>query len=215
MATLPLSITYPFVKTLFNASKTAYTPELIVSRGTQYGENFWFDRLEVWRNAYLLNYVPQYIIDARSRRRTTSEYGDYGHIDVARATKQIADGGTKITIGSNGEIQGLGAHWEMWMLAQGGMSPMDVLRAATINGAAYLGMDKEIGSLEVGKLADMVILNDNPLDDIRNSEKIKYVMINGRLYDTESMNEIGNREKPRLHFWWQMSHGMISLQDGE
>jgi Tol biopolymer transport system component len=212
---LPVWPLYKDVKTLFNASKTAYTPELIVSRGTQYGENFWFDRLEVWRNAYLLNYVPQYIIDARSRRRTTSEYGDYGHIDVARATKQIADGGTKITIGSNGEIQGLGAHWEMWMLAQGGMSPMDVLRAATINGAAYLGMDKEVGSLEVGKLADMVILNDNPLDDIRNSEKIKYVMINGRLYDTESMNEIGNREKPRLHFWWQMSHGMISLQDGE
>ena len=212
---IPVWPIYKDVKTLFNASKTTYTPELIVSQGTQYGENYWFDRLEVWKNEYLLNFVPQYLIDACSRRRTTSEYGDYGHIDIARATKQLADGGTRVNIGSNGEIQGLGAHWEMWMLAQGGMPPMEAIRAATMNGAIYLGMEKEIGSLEVGKLADMVIMNDNPLDDIRNSEKIKYVMINGRLYDTGSMNEIGNREKPRLNFWWQMSRGMISLQDGE
>ena len=212
---LPVWPLYKDVNTLFSAGKTTYIPELIVSRGTQYGENFWFDRLEVWRNDYLLSYTPQYLIDARSRRRSTSEYGDYGHIDIARAVKQLADGGTKINIGSGGALQGLGTHWEMWMLAQGGMSPMDILHAATINGAACLGMDKETGSLEVGKLADLVILNDNPLDDIRNSEKINYVMINGRLYDTGSMNEIGNREKPRLHFWWQMSKGMISLQDGE
>jgi adenine deaminase len=93
------------------------------------------------------------------------------------------------------------------MLTQGGMSPMQAIRCATMNGAAYLGMDKEIGSLENGKLADLIVLNDNPLDDIHNSQKIKYVMANGRLYDADSMNEIGNREKPRLRFWWQMNHG--------
>jgi adenine deaminase len=96
------------------------------------------------------------------------------------------------------------------MLAQGGMTPLQAIRCATINGAAYLGMDKEIGSLEPGKLADLVIMNESPLDDIRNSEKIKYVMVNGRLYDSDSMNEIGNRDKPRLHFWWQMTHGDMS-----
>lgn len=212
---LPVWPVYKDIKSLWNASRTAYTPELTVSQGTQYGENYWYDRLEVWRNEYLLNYTPQGLIDARSRRRTTSEYGDYGHINIAKQVKQLADGGTRINVGSNGELQGLGAHWEMWMLAQGGMSPMEVIRCSTMDGAAYLGMDKEIGSIEVGKLADLVILNDNPLDDIRNSEKIKYVMINGRLYDSESMNEIGNREKPRLHFWWQMSRGsMINLPDG-
>lgn len=204
---IPVVPVYKDVKALWNASKTAYTPTLIVCYGGQFGENYWYDRTEVWKNEHLLNFTPQSIVDARSRRRTTSEYGDYGHIEVSKYVKQIGDGGTKINLGAHGQLQGLGAHWELWMLAQGGMSPMQALHCATINGAAYLGMDKEIGSLENGKLADLIVLNDNPLDDIRNSQKIKYVMANGRLYDADSMNEIGNREKPRLRFWWQMNRG--------
>ena len=93
------------------------------------------------------------------------------------------------------------------MLAQGGMTPLQVIRSATINGAAYLGMDKEIGSLEKGKLADLVIMNQNPLDDIRNSDNIKYVMVNGRLYDADTMNETTTGGRLRLPFWWQQSHG--------
>lgn len=209
---IPVWPLYKDVKTLWNSSKSGYTPTLIVSFGTQFGENFWYDRTEVWKNERLLSYTPQSIIDARSRRRNTSEYGDYGHIEVSKYVKQIAAGGTKINLGSHGQLQGLGAHWELWMLAQGGMTPLQAIRCATINGASYLGMDKEIGSLESGKLADLVILNENPLVDIRNSEKIKYVMVNGRLYDADSMNEIGNREKPRLRFWWQLNRGEMTNQ---
>ncbi len=209
---IPVWPVYKDVKTFWNGSKTAYTPTLIVSYGSQFGENFWYDRTEVWKNERLLNFTPQFIIDARSRRRTTAEYGDYGHIEVSKAVKQINDGGTKVNLGAHGQIQGLGAHWELWMLTQGGMSPLQAIRCATINGASYLGMDKEIGSLEVGKLADMVILNDNPLVDIHNSEKINYVMVNGRLYDAYSMNELGNREKARLPFWWQQPHSDVSNQ---
>ena len=209
---IPVWPVYKDVKLLWNNSKSGYTPTLIVSYGTQFGENYWYDRLEVWKNEHLLNFVPQYIVDARSRRRTESEYGDYGHIEISKYVKQISDGGTKVNLGSHGQLQGYGAHWELWMLAQGGMAPLDAIRCATINGASYLGMEKEIGSLEIGKLADLIVLNANPLEDIRNSEKIKYVMVNGRLYDSESMNEIGNNPKPRMHFWWQMTRGdMISL----
>ncbi|MFD0749523.1 amidohydrolase family protein [Mucilaginibacter calamicampi] len=204
---IPVWPVYKDVKSLWNASKTGYTPTLIVAYGTQFGENYWYDRTEVWKNDRLLNNVPPSIVDARSRRRGTAEYGDYGHIEVSKYVKQISDGGTKINLGSHGQLQGLGAHWELWMLAQGGMSPMQVLRSATINGAAYLGMDKEIGSLEKGKLADLVILNQNPLDDIRNSDNIKYVMVNGRLYDAETMNETGSGNKLRMNFWWQQGHG--------
>ncbi|MCD8739395.1 amidohydrolase family protein [Mucilaginibacter roseus] len=210
---IPVYPVYKDVRSLWNATKVGYTPTLIVSYGTQFGENFWYDRTEVWKNDRLISFTPPSMVDARSRRRTTSEYGDYGHIDVAKATKYLADGGTKVNLGAHGQMQGIGAHWELWMLAQGGMSPLQALRCATINGASYLGMDKEIGSLEPGKLADLVVLNENPLEDIRNSENIKYVMLNGRLYDSDSMNEIGNRDKPRLRFWWQMGRGgdMLNL----
>ncbi len=205
---LPVAPVYKDVVDFWSNTKVGYTPTLIVSYGSQWGENYWYDRTNVWENERLLTYTPRSIIDSRSRRRTTSEYGDYGHIDVAKAAKQLADAGTLINLGAHGQIQGLGAHWELWMFVQGGFSPLEAIRASTINGAKYLGMDKEIGSLAPGKLADLVIMNSNPLEDIRNSEKISHVMLNGRLYDSMTMNEIGLREKPRAKLWFEMDKGL-------
>src|SRR5690606_41334157 len=111
--------------------------------------------------------------------------------------------GVKGNLGAHGQLQGLGGHWERWSLWQGGMTNMETLQAATINGANYIGAGKDIGSLKVGKLADLIILDKNPLDDIRNSESIRYTMVNGRLYDTETMNEIGNEPKERKEFYWE------------
>ena len=204
---IPVLPVYKDVTTLWNSTTVGYTPTLIVAYGGQWGENYWYDRTNVWENEKLMTYTPRSIIDSRARRRTTSEYSDYNHIDIAKATKQIADGGTKVNLGAHGQIQGLGAHWELWMFVQGGFSPLQAIRNATLNGAHYLGMDKEIGSLEVGKLADLVIMDANPLDDIRNSEKIKYVMINGRLYDSVTMNEVGTREKLRGKLWFEGAKG--------
>ena len=104
----------------------------------------------------------------------------------------------------DGQLNGLGAHWELWMLQQGGMGNMQALRCATLNGAKYLGLDKEIGSLAAGKLADLIILDKNPLDDIKNTESIRFVMVNGRLYESETLNEIGNYDKKRDKFWFEM-----------
>jgi imidazolonepropionase-like amidohydrolase/Tol biopolymer transport system component len=205
---IPIAPVYKDVINFWNNTNVAYTPTLIVAYGGQWGENYWYDRTNVWENERLLNFTPRAIIDARARRRTTSEYGDYGHIEVARTTKQIADGGTKVNLGAHGQIQGLGAHWELWMLVQGGMDPLKAIRCATLNGAEYLGMGKELGSLETGKLADLIVLEDNPLEDIRNSEKIKYVMINGRIYDSMTMNETISREKIRPKLWFEMDKGV-------
>lgn len=206
---LPIAPVYKDVAEFWNNTKVAYTPTLIVAYGGQWGENYWYDRTNVWENERLLNFTPRSIIDARSRRRTTSEYGDYNHIEVAKAAKKIADGGTKVNLGAHGQIQGLGAHWELWMLVQGGMNPLKAIKAATLNGAEYLGMGKELGSLEAGKLADLLVLDENPLDDIKNSEKIKYVMINGRIYDSLTMNETISREKLRPKLWFEMDRGAI------
>lgn len=117
----------------------------------------------------------------------------------------MADAGVKVNMGAHGQLQGLGAHWETWMLAAGGMSNMEALKAATINAAQYIGAGEDIGSLKVGKMADLIVLNDNPLDNIENTENIEMVMVNGRLYDAETMNEIGNRTKERLPFWWEQN----------
>jgi len=204
---IPVLPVYKDVTSFWNSTDVGYTPTLIVAYGGQWGENYWYDRTNVWENEKLMTYTPRSIIDSRARRRTTSEYSDYNHIDIAKAAKQIADGGTKVNLGAHGQIQGLGAHWELWMLVQGGFSPLQAIRAATLNGASYLGMNKEIGSLEVGKLADLVIMDANPLDDIRNSEKIKYVMINGRLYDSATLNEVGTREKLRNKLWFENAKG--------
>jgi len=100
-------------------------------------------------------------------------------------------------------LQGLGAHWELWMLGQGGITNLQALKQATIGPAKTLCLDKEIGSLEVGKLADLLVLDKNPLENLRNSESIKYVMVNGRLYDAETMTETGNYNRPRQKFFWE------------
>jgi imidazolonepropionase-like amidohydrolase len=89
------------------------------------------------------------------------------------------------------------------MLAQGGLSPLEALAAATIDGARYLGLDKDVGSLEAGKLADLVVLEKNPLADIRNSETVRLVVLNGRVFDAKTMNEIGNRPRTRGALYWE------------
>ena len=89
------------------------------------------------------------------------------------------------------------------MLQQGGMSNHQALKAATIQGASYIGMEDEIGSLEVGKLADLIVLEKDPLEDILNSEFVEYTMINGRMYDAATMNEIGNEDIKRGKFYWE------------
>jgi imidazolonepropionase-like amidohydrolase len=125
---------------------------------------------------------------------------DYGHVLVSQSAKRLADAGVLVNLGAHGQLQGLGSHWEMWMLGQGDMAPMDVLRAATINPAKSLGLDAELGSLEPGKLADLVVLDRNPLQDLRGTDSVSLVMLNGRLYDRD-LNEVGGATK-RSPLWF-------------
>lgn len=200
---IPISQVYEDVVKLWGATKVGYTPTLIVGYGGIWGENYWYDKTNVWENKKLVSFTPRAIIDQRSRRRTKAPDEEYGHLQNTQSCTAIAKGGTKVNLGAHGQLQGLGAHWELWMLAQGGMSNLDALKCGTINGANYIGMGNALGSLKEGKLADMLILDANPLEDIKNSEKITYIMKNGRLYEGNTMNEVGNYDKKRGAFYFE------------
>ncbi len=200
---LPVSPLYADATTLLAKSHTGYTPTLIVGYGGLWGENYWFMKTKVWENKRLLTFTPRDVIDPRSRRRMMAEEDDFNYIENAKAAKGVLDAGGKVQLGAHGQLQGLGAHWELWMFVQGGMTPLEAIRAATLAGAQYIGLDADLGSLEPGKLADLIVLEKSPLDNIQNSESIQYVMKNGRLYDGATMNEIGNHPKHRGTFYWE------------
>ena len=128
---------------------------------------------------------------------------DYNHIEIARTAKQLSDLGVELHIGGHGQREGLGSHWEMWMFAQGGMTPLEALATGTINSAKYLGLDNEIGSIKVGKLADLAILDSNPLENIYATDKVHAVMLNGRLYDSRTMRELTGDWQPKPMYWLQ------------
>ena len=202
---IPVAPVYKDVTTLWGNSNTGYTPTLVVNYAGMSGEYYWYQNTNVWENEKLLKYFPRGIIDSRSRHRVMvpQEEYDNGYVLTSQTCKALTDVGVKVNLGAHGQLQGLGAHWELWMLQHGGMTNLEALRAATLNGAQYLGMGNDIGSLETGKLADLIVLDKNPLEDIRHTESVIYTMVNGRLYDTETMNEIGNHEQERTPFYWE------------
>lgn len=203
---MPIAVLHDDVIQLWKRSQTAYTPTLIVNYGSVSGEYYWYQHTNVWEKERLLRFSPREVIDARSRHRTMLPEEEYvnGHILSSKNLKRLSDAGVLVNMGAHGQIQGIGAHWEIWMMTQGGMTPHEALKTATINPAKSLGLDVNVGSLETGKLADLLVLDKNPLENIYNTEAIKFTMVNGRLYDAEHMNEIGNRLKTRSRFPWEL-----------
>ena len=200
---IPISPLYKDVVTLTARSGTGITPTLIVHYAGLSGEFYWYQKTKVWENERLLRFTPRDVIEARSMRRQIAEDDDYQYIEASRSLKRIVDAGGKVQLGAHGQLQGLGAHWELWMLAQGGMTPLQAIRCATLSGAQYIGLDRDLGSIEPGKLADLLVMSKNPLENIRNSDSVRYVMLNGRLYDAATMNEIGNHPRERGAFYWE------------
>ena len=199
---IPVSPLYKDALTLYGESGVGYTPTLIVSYGGIWGENYWYSKMNVFEHSRLQSFFPQQLLDQK-RRRMKVEEDEWNHIENAKAAKALSDAGVKVNNGAHGQLQGMGVHWEMWMMAQGGMSPMEALKASTINGAEYLGMGDDLGSIEQGKLADLVILGKNPLKNIQNSDSVEMVMINGRLYDAATMNEVVTGNAKRKPLWWE------------
>ena len=186
-------------------SGITYTPTLIVLYGGPFAENYWYEHYDITKDEKLNRFTPKSEILNRGLRRPGWWHdSQYAHSQVAAQAKKIMDAGGRVGVGSHGQLQGLGYHWEMWNIASGGATPMQVLRAATIHGADALGHAKDVGSIEVGKLADLLVLDANPLENLRNTNTVRFVMKNGRLYDANTLGEVWPRQRSMAKQWWML-----------
>ena len=201
--TLPIAPLYKDAVQLFAQSGTTWTPTLLVEYGGPWAENYWYETTDILNDAKLNRFTPRNVVEEKGLRRPGwwAEPAWSFKLFAEQAAKIVAAGG-RIGLGSHGQLQGLGAHWEIWSIASGGMPRHDVLRVSTIWGAESIGMAKHLGSVEVGKLADLQVLDANPLDDIKNTNTIRYVMKNGRLYDANTLAETWPRQREVARLWW-------------
>ncbi len=211
---LPVQNVYDDIKQLWSQVGTAYTPTFSVAYGGLWGEEYWYDRTNVWENPRLLRYTPKRVLYPRAIRRSKAPDSEYNHVYVARHAKALRERGVRVNIGAHGQREGLAAHWEIWSMAQGGFTPWQALRGATIDGAASLGMDHQVGSIEVGKLADLAVIDGNPLQDIYRSEYVTHTVINGRLYESATMNQLAPQSVTRQPLFFETEGGDSWSQSG-
>ncbi|PIB90827.1 amidohydrolase family protein [Caulobacter sp. FWC2] len=202
---LPVDRFYDDIVSFWAQTKTNYTPTLVVAYGGLAGDPYWRQHMDVWKHPLLSKHAPPALLAARNVRRASAPEEDYVDGATAREAKKLADRGVQVAIGAHGQQAGLGPHWELWSFVRGGWSPVEALAAGTISSARSLGYDKDVGSLEAGKLADLLVLDADPTVDIRNSDKINRVMLGGRLYDPATLNEVDTGKRVRQPYWWECS----------
>jgi imidazolonepropionase-like amidohydrolase/Tol biopolymer transport system component len=212
---VPGSTFYGDVLQMWGQTKTNYTPTLVVSYGGPGGDPYWRSHTNVYEHPLLRAHVPPGTLAAANARREIAPEEDYADTWAAREARKLADRGISVSIGAHGQQDGLGAHWEMWSFAKGGWTPLQALQAATVNPARTLGLDRDLGSLEAGKLADLVVLDANPLDNIRNSDKVSHVMQGGRLYNAATLNEEVTGNRRRQAYWWESSREPLPGRQAE
>ncbi|MFS4494607.1 amidohydrolase family protein [Maribacter sp. 2308TA10-17] len=201
---LPIYPIYDDVVKTIAESQMVVTPTLLVSYGGPWAENYYYSRENVWGDQKLQYFTPYKELASKSRRRP-GWFMDDEHVFKKHAEfmKDLVEADGLAGIGSHGQLQGLGFHWELWSVASAGMNKYDALKVATIKGARAIGLDTDLGSLEVGKLADILILNKNPLDDLRHTNTLSHVIKNGKVFDANTLDEVWPEQKKAEKFNWQ------------
>ena len=184
-------------------SGMSYTPTLLVTYGGPWAENYFYSEESPHDDAKLRRFTPLPFLAARTLRRSWFHEREYSFPQVAAGAAKIMRAGGRVGVGSHGQLQGLGYHWELWALASGGLSNLEALTAATRHGAEIIGVAADIGTVEVGKLADLVVLNSDPLEDLRNSADLALVVKGGEVFEADTLNKLWPQRQPLPPQWWQ------------
>ena len=200
----PIAPLYKDVTMFVAKTRTFYTPTILVAYGAPWSENYWFENESPATDAKLRKWIPWELLDGMVRRRQQWFLPEeYGHNLIAKGVADVVHAGGRAGLGSHGQLQGLGAHWETWNLASGGLTPHETLQVITMHSAEAIGLQQDVGSLEPGKLADLIVLDRNPLENIKNTNSIRYVMKNGEIYEGNTLNRIWPDARPLpRQFWW-------------
>jgi imidazolonepropionase-like amidohydrolase len=199
----PLSYTplYADLTTFLGRAHATYSPTFMVGGPGPWNEEYWYQDSEVWKDPKTRRFMPWVQYLPQTRRRMLRPATDYSFPWLAQGLADIVAAGGYGAIGAHGQHNGLGSHWEVWMAASA-MGPMGALEVASLHGARFIGREQDLGSLEVGKLADFMVLNRDPLLDIKNTTDIQYVVKNGVVYDDETLDEVWPRQRPYGTPYW-------------
>jgi Tol biopolymer transport system component len=185
----------------FGQAKAVYSPTFVVAGPGPWNIEYFYAESDVWKDPKQRRWMPWRMTAGHLRRRTLRPDTDYSFPLIAQGLADIIAEGGYGAIGSHGEHHGPDAHWEIWMAAAA-MGPLEALRLASVHGAYFLGASEDIGTIESGKLADLLVLNSNPLDNVRNTMDILYVMKGGILYEAETLNEVWPNDTPFGPYYW-------------
>jgi len=199
LGTTPL---YKDVAELIARAGLFYTPTFVVNYGGPIAEHYFFLHTEVHDDPKVRRFIPHNILDRRTKRRPWYREEEFVHPRIAADAAKVIRAGGRVCIGGHGQLQGIQCHWEMWALASGGLTPMETIRAATIHGAEAIGYAQDLGSIEAGKFADLIVMAKDPLENIRNTNTVKYVMKNGELFEGETLNQVWPQKKQLAPLWW-------------